>query len=140
MKVTDIIEATRILPTGTTQLLESGMSIFVDSNGHPTNYVVVNATRKVIIAGFGTINSAVKARNAQQARDGDDDYVIYNITQSSKCPKWIMDYVFADRTYCAAQVKLLTNQVNEYRRKAATILSDADQIQAIADRWTSRLS
>lgn len=103
------------------------MSLMVDEAGRAKTYAVVDARTQTIVAGCRMVGEAYKTAAAL-----DGVLTVHNVTHST-CPDWLTQLIMADPAYCTARAKEFMANAEQLRRSAATLLEEADRIQAISD-------
>ncbi|MFD1628112.1 hypothetical protein [Azospirillum griseum] len=101
----------------------------VDEKGSAKTYAIVDVCAQTLVAGCHTIQDAMKAE-----RTLGGELAIHNVTHP-KCPDWLKAMIMADAAYCAARAAEYQDRSGDLRRKAAAIIEEADQAQAISDRY-----
>jgi hypothetical protein len=112
------------------------MSIFVNDDGKPKTYAIVDEASGEVAAAIDYYGSAEREKKNIECATG-RKLAIFNLTHP-RCPKWILDIAWADEAYCQAQAGGYDQRASALRRKAADLIKEAVQYETTADIWRAR--
>lgn len=109
------------------------MSMFVDENGRPRTYAVVDPAARQLLATFNWIGVADRGMKDLQ-KAGHGELTIHNITHP-KCPDWLKEMVRADKDYCRIRAEEFDASGRVYRSRAAALTTEAEKRETTAAEW-----
>lgn len=113
------------------------MPDFVNSDGSPKFYAVVDTHAKTVLATCNYVGEAARTMKDLE-RNGAGNLAMHNLTHPI-CPDWLQELIRSDPGYCAGRARMLDREAAGLRTKMEEIAARADEIERRAAVWRDRM-